>query len=114
MRLPEQGESFFHDNPRVFHLNEEGRENVTFMKVDVTKPDEVKRMINSTIEKYGRLDVLIVNAGVVRVGPVEDFPDSDYDLLIDVNLKGTHYTCKFAVPQFKKQKTGSKGSGIGE
>ena len=77
------------------------------MKVDVRNPEEVKKMIDSTIEKHGRIDILIVNAGVVRVGPVETFPDEDYDLLIDVNLKGTHYTCKYAVPYFKKQKSGS-------
>jgi NAD(P)-dependent dehydrogenase (short-subunit alcohol dehydrogenase family) len=77
------------------------------MKVDVRKAKHVRKMIESTIEMHGRIDVLIVNAGVVRVGPVETFPDEDYDLLIDVNLKGTHYTCKFAVPYFKKQKSGT-------
>ncbi len=85
----------------------EGKDKASIMKVDVTKPEEVKKMINSTIEKYSRIDVLIVNAGVVRVGQVEDIPDKDYDLLINVNLKGTHYTCKYAVPYFKKQKFGS-------
>lgn len=91
----------------TYELLKEGKKNATIMKVDVRKPNEVKHMIDSTIEKYGRIDVLIVNAGVVRVGPVEDFPDEDYDLLIDVNLKGTHYTCKYAVPYFKQQKFGS-------
>lgn len=85
----------------------EGKERASIVKLDVTKPDEVKKMIDDTVNKYGRIDVLIVNAGVVRVGPVEDFPDEDYDLLINVNLKGTHYTCKFAVPYFKKQGFGS-------
>lgn len=92
---------------KTFEAIKEGKDKVSIMKVDVTKPEEVKKMINSTIEKYGRIDVLIVNAGVVRVGQVEDFPDKDYDLLINVNLKGTHYTCKYAVPYFKKQKFGS-------
>ena len=91
----------------TFDLIEEGKEKTSIMKMDVRNQDEVKKMIDSTIEKYGRIDILIVNAGVVRVGPVETFPDEDYDLLIDVNLKGTHYTCKFAVPFFKKQKFGS-------
>ncbi len=91
----------------TYDLIKEGKENVTIMNVNVTKPDEVKHMINTTIEKFGRIDVLIANAGVVRVGDVEDFPDSDYDLLINVNLKGTHYTCKYAVPHFKKQGFGS-------
>jgi NAD(P)-dependent dehydrogenase (short-subunit alcohol dehydrogenase family) len=79
----------------------------TIIKVDVRNPEEVKNMIEFTVKKYGRIDILIANAGVVRVGDVETFPDSDYDLLIDVNIKGTHYTCKYAVPYFKKQKFGS-------
>jgi NAD(P)-dependent dehydrogenase (short-subunit alcohol dehydrogenase family) len=91
----------------TFDLIGEGKNRTTIMKVDVRNPTEVKNMIDSTIEKHGKIDVLIVNAGIVRVGPVETFPDEDYNLLIDVNLKGTHYTCKYAVPYFKKQKFGS-------
>ncbi len=92
---------------KTYEMIEEGKDRTTIMKVDVKNPEEVKNMIDITIEKHRRIDVLIVNAGVVRVGPVETFPDEDYDLLIDVNLKGTHYTCKYAVPYFKKQKSGS-------
>ncbi len=92
---------------KTLDMIKEGKDRVTIMKLDVRKPEEVKKMIDKTVEKYGRIDVLVVNAGVVRVGPVEDFPDEDYNLLIDVNLKGTHYTCKYAVPYFKKQKFGS-------
>ncbi|MFX0043014.1 MAG: SDR family NAD(P)-dependent oxidoreductase [Candidatus Hodarchaeota archaeon] len=88
-------------------INDEAKERTKITVVDVRYPVEVKNMIDMTIEKYGRIDILIVNAGVVRVGPVETFPDEDYNLLIDVNLKGTHYTCKYAIPYFKKQKSGS-------
>lgn len=91
----------------TYEMIKDGKENTIFMKVDVTKPAEVKDMIDTTIKKYGKMDILICNAGVVRVGPIEDFPDEDYDLLIDVNLKGTYYTCKYAVPYFKNQKFGS-------
>ncbi len=85
----------------------DAKDKTEIMKVDVRKSEEVKKMIDFTIEKYGRIDVLIPNAGVVRVGLVEDFPDEDYDLLIDVNLKGLFYTCKYAIPHLKKQKFGS-------
>ena len=88
-------------------LDDLAKNKTTIMKVDVRKEKHVRKMIETTIEKYGKIDILIVNAGVVRVGPVETFPDEDYDLLIDVNLKGTHYTCKNAIPYFKKQKCGS-------
>lgn len=83
------------------------KDKTDIMKVDVRKSEEVKKMIEFTIKKHGKIDILIPNAGVVRVGPIEDFPDEDYDLLIDVNLKGLFYTCKHAIPQFKKQKSGS-------
>ncbi|MFX1355817.1 MAG: SDR family NAD(P)-dependent oxidoreductase [Promethearchaeota archaeon] len=88
-------------------INNEAKDRTKITVVDVRNQDDVKNMIDMTIEKFGRIDVLVVNAGVVRVGPVETFPDSDYNLLIDVNIKGTHYTCKYAVPYFKKQKFGS-------
>jgi len=77
------------------------------MKVDVSKPEDIKNMIEHTYKKYGKIDVLINNAGVVRVGPIDEFSDEDYDLLINVNLKGTYYGCKFIVPYFKKQGYGN-------
>jgi NAD(P)-dependent dehydrogenase (short-subunit alcohol dehydrogenase family) len=88
-------------------LKDDEQNRTTIMKIDVTNPEEVKEMIDHIIKIFKKIDVLVVNAGVVRVGPVETFPDADYDLLINVNLKGTHYTCKYTVPYFKKQKFGS-------
>ncbi|MFX0048797.1 MAG: SDR family NAD(P)-dependent oxidoreductase [Candidatus Hermodarchaeota archaeon] len=88
-------------------INDDAKERTRITIVDVRNQNEVKAMIDETIKEYGRIDVLIVNAGVVRVGDVETFPDGDYNLLIDVNIKGTHYTCKYAVPYFKKQRSGS-------
>jgi NAD(P)-dependent dehydrogenase (short-subunit alcohol dehydrogenase family) len=85
----------------------DGKDRTEILKVDVTKSDEVRKMIEHTISKYARIDVVIANAGIVRVGPIEEFPDDDYDLLIDVNLKGTYYTCKHVVPYLKKQHSGS-------
>ena len=92
---------------KTFESLGEAKNKTFMMKVDVRNPSEVRTMIEKAIELHGKIDVLIVNAGVVRVGPVDTFPDEDYELLIDVNLKGTHYTCKYAVPYFKKQKYGS-------
>ena len=92
---------------KTFESLGEAKNKTFMMKVDVRNPSEVRTMIEKAIELYGKIDILIVNAGVVRVGPVDTFPDEDYDLLINVNLKGTHYTCKYAIPYFKKQKYGS-------
>ena len=91
----------------TFETLGEAKNRTIMIPLDIRNPNEVKMMIEKTIEVHKKLDILVVNAGVVRVGPVEDFPDEDYDLLIDVNLKGTHYTCKYAIPYFKKQRFGS-------
>ena len=85
----------------------EGKDRVTTTKCDVSKSDEVKKMMALTIEKHGRIDVLICNAGVIRVGPVDDFSEEDYDFMISVNMKGPFLCAKHSVPHFKKQKSGS-------
>jgi NAD(P)-dependent dehydrogenase (short-subunit alcohol dehydrogenase family) len=85
----------------------EGRENVHTSIVDVTKYGEIKKHIDEVAVKHGRIDVLIANAGVVRVGQIEDFSEEDYDLLLNVNMKGTFFSCKAAIPYFKKQKSGT-------
>jgi NAD(P)-dependent dehydrogenase (short-subunit alcohol dehydrogenase family) len=91
----------------TYELLGDGKNRTEIIKVDVRKSDEVKKMVEFTIEKFKRIDIVIANAGVVRVGPVEDFLDEDYDLLIDVNLKVTYYTCKHIIPYLKKQKSGT-------
>jgi NAD(P)-dependent dehydrogenase (short-subunit alcohol dehydrogenase family) len=88
-------------------IDDEAKERTTAVRCDVTNSADVKDMIDNAVAQHGRIDVLIANAGVVRVGPVDTFPDEDYDLLINVNLKGTHNTCRYAVPYFKQQLFGS-------
>ena len=88
-------------------LVKEGKENVHISKVDVTKYNDVRKYVDEVAKKHGRIDCLIVNAGVVRVGQIEDFPEEDYDVLLNVNLKGLFFTCKAAIPYFKKQKSGN-------
>ena len=91
----------------TLELCRDGKENVHISKCDVTKYDDVKKYTDMVAAKHGRIDVLIANAGVVRVGQVEDFPEEDYDLLLNVNMKGTFFTCKAALPYFKNQKSGT-------
>jgi len=88
-------------------LIRKGRDRVETCRLDVTDYGRVKRVVDGVVRRHGRLDVLVVNAGVVRVGPVEEFSEADYDLLLDVNLKGTFFTCKAAVPHLKRQRSGA-------
>lgn len=82
-----------------------------FVKADVSKAEDAKRMIETCAEKFGRLDILFNNAGIVKGGPSEDnileLTEEDWDRIMDVNIKGVFLGCKYAVPYMIKQGGGS-------
>jgi len=95
----------------------EGRETValinatcgeaSFVQADVSKAAEAKRMVETAVEKYGRLDVLFNNAGIELTGKVEEMPEDAWDRVLDVNLKGVFLCSKYAIPQMLKQGGGT-------
>ncbi len=76
------------------------------IKCDVTSEEEVKAGINKTVEHFGRIDVLINNAGIQHVAPIEEFPIEKFELLIKIMLTAPFIATKFAFPHMKKQKFG--------
>ena len=75
-------------------------------KVDVTNEENVKSAIEQLIAERGTVDVLVNNAGLQYISPVEEFPEEKWDLLIDVMLKGPFLTTKHVIPTMKKQQKG--------
>lgn len=77
------------------------------LQADVSVAADVERMINTTVERFGRLDVLVNNAGIEVSMPIVQVPEEMWDRLIDVNLKGVFLGCKYAIPQMLKQGGGA-------
>ncbi|MGI6238064.1 MAG: sorbitol-6-phosphate dehydrogenase [Christensenellales bacterium] len=123
LRLSEEGAKVV-----VGDMNLEGAQQIAdqlregfAMKLNVCDYDSCEALIDAAAQKYGRVDKVVANAGVVRSNPIEDMTYRDFSFVVDVNLNGYFNTAKAAVAQFRKQggggaivqinsKSGKKGS----
>jgi len=74
--------------------------------VDVTDDAQVATMVTNTVERYGRLDIMVPNAGILIAEPIEDADVRKWRKVIDVNLVGVMLCCKYATREFIKQHSG--------
>src|SRR5690625_4999036 len=77
-----------------------------YEQVDVTDKSRVKKCIDDVIAAFGRLDVLINNAGILQDNLIENLTEEEWDNVIDVNLKGSFICSKVAQEVMKKQQYG--------
>jgi NADP-dependent 3-hydroxy acid dehydrogenase YdfG len=78
----------------------------TSVATDVTRQDDLRKLVDTAVETYGRIDVLINNAGIMPLSPLERLRVQEWDQMIDVNLKGVLYGIAAALPHMKAQKSG--------
>ncbi|MDW8553659.1 MULTISPECIES: SDR family oxidoreductase [Staphylococcus] len=83
-----------------------GRDSVSIKKTDVTKPDEVNALIETAYNDFGRIDVLINNAGLMPQSFLEKNKQDEWNQMIDVNIKGVLYGIGAVLPYMRKQKSG--------
>ncbi|WP_017547478.1 SDR family oxidoreductase [Salinicoccus carnicancri] len=82
------------------------KDRVVIQKTDVTKPEEVESLIQLALSEYGRIDVLINNAGLMPQSFLGDNQIEEWNQTIDVNLKGVLYGIGAAVPAMRENKSG--------
>jgi len=76
------------------------------IKCDVSKANEVEGMIKRVLDELGRIDILVNNAGVVTFTPFVEMTEEEWNLIMDVNLKGPFLCCKYALPHMIAQEAG--------
>lgn len=92
-------------NELAEELNQAGFD-ALFVKTDVTKEDEVKNMVSTTVEKYGKVDILFANAGIAKDAPGHLLSMDDWQRTIDINLTGVFLCDKYVIEQMLAQETG--------
>jgi 3-hydroxybutyrate dehydrogenase len=70
---------------------------------DMSKPDAIEAMLKSTLEAFGTVDVLVNNAGIQHVSPVDEFPVAKWDAILAINLSAAFHTTRLALPGMKQQ-----------
>lgn len=84
-------------------LAEENGITCLYHNADMTKPDEIEDLINTADAEFGGIDILMNNAGIQFVSPIEDFPPQTWDAIIAINLSSVFHTMQFSIPLMKKR-----------
>ncbi|MCM3788920.1 SDR family NAD(P)-dependent oxidoreductase [Domibacillus indicus] len=87
-------------------LVEECGPNAAAVQMDIGKEEDVKKLFDTAMEKFGRIDVWMNMAGVGLIGPYTELPTKDLQQIVQTNILGTMYGSHFALRQFKKQESG--------
>ena len=83
-------------------------ENIISLKTDVSNEEQVKKLIDETVNAHGKLDIIVNNVSVAIGGyPITDMSNEDWQKIIGINFSSVFYGCKHSIPYFKKNNGGS-------
>ncbi len=83
-----------------------GADAVMYHAADMTQPTEIEDLVNSVNSKFSSVDILINNAGIQYVSPIENFPADMYEKIIQINMSSSFYASKAAIPIMKRNNWG--------
>ncbi len=90
------------DHARAADLASEHGVEAIYIAADMGKPADCRTLVSRTVERFGRIDVLVNNAGIQHVAPVEEFPVERWDAIIAINLSSAFHTIAAAVPAMRE------------
>jgi len=82
-------------------------EKALFVQGDIAVEEFVKKLVHETVKAFGGVDVLHNNAGVVKYGTVVDMSATDWDWMLNINLRASFLTCKYTIPEMRKRGGGA-------
>jgi NAD(P)-dependent dehydrogenase (short-subunit alcohol dehydrogenase family) len=77
------------------------------IQADVTQPEDLERAAVAAVADFGRIDVLVANAGISAAGVLHETPPATWDRVFEVNVRGTYLTCKAVIPRMIAQQSGT-------
>jgi len=79
---------------------------VVYDGADMTRPEQIESMMQNAIARFGSVDLLINNAGIQHVAPIDEFPVDKWDAILAINLSAAFHTTRIALPAMKKKRWG--------
>jgi NAD(P)-dependent dehydrogenase (short-subunit alcohol dehydrogenase family) len=77
------------------------------LQADVTRAEDMERAAETAVARFGRVDVLVANAGISAVGVLHETPPATWDRVFEINVRGTYLTCKAVIPRMISQQSGT-------
>lgn len=79
---------------------------IIYSDADMTKPEEIEKMVHTVQNNLGGLDIVVCNAGIQHVAPIETFPPEKWDMILAINLSSAFHMIRHAIPMMKEKKWG--------
>src|SRR5262245_6642277 len=79
---------------------------VSFSGADMSRPEAIGGLIDMALRKHGRIDIVVNNAGIQHVAPLQDFPPAKWDAILAINLSSAFHTTRLALPKMAENKWG--------